>query len=1080
MKKLNVYIMKQLLLGFMLIALGMTALIWLSQSLRLIDWIVNKGVSINLFIELTLLVLPNFIAIITPLAFFVVLLFVYQRLLADRELIVMKAAGMSAFDLAKPAFYTGLILTALGYCLTLWLVPYSVSQFKELQFKIRNNLAQVVIQEGEFNQLPNQVTAYVRVFKPSGHLEGILIHDDRNPEKRVVMIAEEGLYLMGEGEARIVMHEGTRQEYNRKTGAFTSLSFEKNTMTFEETKTNRVRTLGEEEQSLKRLLTVTPENSNLTPLQYREYKVEAFKRLTQPLYALAYLFVGLLPLLLGHYNRRGQSGRVYLAVGLVVLLQSMALGFENLSNKNLWFLLLMSANLLVPIVGGFIVLRRGYFMVGKNKLTRWLLRFSAVILLTLGCWAGTANAMPTQFIVDDQIHQDAPVDFEADQISYDEQSGIITATGNVYLNQHGTVLQADKLIYDQKKEQGQALGHVKITRPDGVELLADKADLSQAFDHAELKNVMLRFADGSTFKSGQVTRTDGGNLSVFKDVFFTPCTYCSPDSPLWDISAGKVKHNYSEQEYIFYNAFFDVKGVPVFYWPYLSYPDYQVKRKTGFLAPALATSTEMGFGVETPFFWNISPSQDLLLKPTWTGSHFPLFQGLYRGIYHQSKLTGAFSFTQDKNDDKNEGHFLINYENDLTDKLRFTGQYYRVSNHTYFRRYPIDGVDDQAPWIQSFGKLEYFGNQSYGYANVMDFENLRSYVSNDSMPIVSQLNYAYTTKPLLGGLYGISTVNAADVYRKTEQRTTRLSLNQQFLLPFVSSSGFVFENQVTGRVDGYALRSDDSKSSDTSRFYTNASSKVSYPMMQVGKSYTQVFEPIAMAVFSPNGKIDEKIPNEDSLDVVFDDTNLFSANRYNGYDRVEKGSHLNYGAQWSLYGPQNMFLSAMIGQSYRFREDTDPAANTGFNRHFSDYVGHLNMDFKDFGVNYRFRIAQTDFRHEMSEAQVYVGRDPLRFYVSYLYLKASKEAVQNNALKDREEIYLHASSKLTQTWSTFGYYRYDLAPDGGPIEAGGGVQYDNECLSLLFTMEKEFTKDKDYKGDTSFYLRLVLKTLGGL
>ena len=116
----------------------------------------------------------------------------------------------------------------------------------------------------------------------------------------------------------------------------------------------------------------------------------------------------------------------------------------------------------------------------------------------------------------------------------------------------------------------------------------------------------------------------------------------------------------------------------------------------------------------------------------------------------------------------------------------------------------------------------------------------------------------------------------------------------------------------------------------------------------------------------------------------------------------------------------------------------------------------------------------------MSEAQVYVGRDPLRFYVSYLYLKASKEAVQNNALKDREEIYLHASSKLTQTWSTFGYYRYDLAPDGGPIEAGGGVQYDNECLSLLFTMEKEFTKDKDYKGDTSFYLRLVLKTLGGL
>ena len=81
MKTINWYIIKQLLLGFVLMAVGMTALIWLSQSLRFIDWIINKGVSVSLFIELTLLVLPNFIAVITPLAFFIVLMFVYQRLL---------------------------------------------------------------------------------------------------------------------------------------------------------------------------------------------------------------------------------------------------------------------------------------------------------------------------------------------------------------------------------------------------------------------------------------------------------------------------------------------------------------------------------------------------------------------------------------------------------------------------------------------------------------------------------------------------------------------------------------------------------------------------------------------------------------------------------------------------------------------------------------------------------------------------------------------------------------------------------------------------------------------------------------
>ena len=1077
MKKINVYIMKQLLLGFFLIALGMTALIWLSQSLRLIDWIVNKGVSVGLFIELTLLVLPNFIAIITPLAFFIVLLFVYQRLLADRELVVMKAAGMSAFDLAKPTIYVGIFLVFLGYSLTLWLVPYSVSQFKALQFKIRNNLAQVVIQEGEFNQLPNNVTAYVRVFRPNGHLEGILIHDDRNPEKRVIMVAQNGFYLTGEGGSKIVMHQGTRQEYNRKTGAFTSLSFEQNTMTFEESKSNKVRSMGEEELSLKRLLSVQKNEEGITPLEYREYKVEAFKRLTQPLYALVYLFVGLLPLLLGHYNRRGQSGRVYLAVSFVVLLQSLSLGFENLSNKNLWFLILMMANLFVPITFGFVILKRGCFIQGRNKFSRWLMHFFALFLVFVNLPSFASNM---QFISDTKIEKEAPIDFEADNISYDQQNEIVTAMGNVYLNQSGTILQADKLVYNQKTEEGQASGSVVLTRPDGVKLYATKADLSDAFSQAQLSDVLLQFADGSTFKSEQVKRIDGGNLSIFDSVFFTPCTYCSPEKPLWDISASKVKHNYNEQEYQFYHAVFDVKGIPVFYWPYLSYPDFQVKRKTGFLAPSLASSSELGFGIELPFFWDISVSQDLYLSPTITSEHFPLIQGQYRGIYQQSKLITQFSMTQNKDDDHNEGHIKINYENDLTDKLRFTGQYYRASDHTYFRRYPIDNVDDQEPWIESFAKLEYFGRQSYGFVNIMDFQNLRNYVSNDSMPLVSQVDYSYVTKPFWNGLYSVSTVNGADVYRKTEERSSRLSVEQSFILPYISAKGFVFENQLTARADGYSLHTADDRSHATGRFYTNASTKISYPVMKNTKNFSQVIEPIVMAVWSPNSKVDDDVPNEDSLDVVFDDVNLFSANRYNGYDRVETGSRLNYGLQWSFYGLQNMYLSAMIGQSYRFSQSNSSLAEAGFHEHFSDYVGHLNMDFKDFGMGYRFRLNQNDFHHEMSEARFYVGRNPLKLSISYLYLTASKEVQINKALEDREEVFTSVSSKLTQNWSGFGYYRYDLSKNGGPIDAGGGLQYDNECLSLLFTLEKEFTEDDDYEGDTSFYVRLVLKTLGAI
>ena len=118
---LTKYILKQLLLSFMLILLGMTALVWLTQSLRMIDMIVTKGVPLAVFLEMTLLVLPNFIQILSPLALFAVILFIFSRMEADKEIMVMKAIGMSNKQIMLPAFILAIILTLLGYLLTILL-----------------------------------------------------------------------------------------------------------------------------------------------------------------------------------------------------------------------------------------------------------------------------------------------------------------------------------------------------------------------------------------------------------------------------------------------------------------------------------------------------------------------------------------------------------------------------------------------------------------------------------------------------------------------------------------------------------------------------------------------------------------------------------------------------------------------------------------------------------------------------------------------------------------------------------------------------------------------------------------------
>ena len=1075
---LDKYIFKQLVVGFLLIALGLTTLIWLSQSLRMIDWIVNKGVDIGLFIHLTLLALPNFVAIITPIAFFVTAMFVYHRLLADKELVVMKACGMNLWQLIRPAFRLASILVVCGYIMTLWLIPSSITQFKHLQFKIRNGLVHVSIQEGIFNVLPNNFVVYTRVFKPSGELRGILIYDRRNPQKHVVLSAQEGIFLPKEEAIHIQMTHGKRFEYDKEKGIFSSLSFDKQTMVLENKESVRQRLPGEAEQPLYVLLTAGA-NDGLSDKDMREYRVEAMERLTRPLYAYVYLFVGLFPLLLGYYNRRGQASRIYFAVISVILLQSFAIGFSNLAQKNLWCLSLMVLNILVPIGIGIWIL----FGHPEKWLKRWFKFLVCVAFVLAGTQAqassnsllpNTAHKGENEFVQDTTLNKEMPVDFEADMVSYDEKNEIVTASGNVVVRQTGTSLTADKLIYEKKTNRMIAQGHVILVRPDGVRVTSDELELTGDLKQGAISGTEMRLADGSTFLAQHIHREDEGNVTVLSDVSFTPCTYCCGTSPLWRVDANEIIHNKQEQEFTYKHALLYAKKMPVFYWPYLRYPDFQVKRKTGFLFPGLSHNREMGMGLETPFFWAWTDAQDVTLYPTWSATHLPLIQGTYRGIYDASSLTMNFSGTQDEDKD-NQGHIDASYEWDINEALRFKGRLFRTSSDSYFRRYPLRNVDDEDPWITSSADLSYFGQQDYAYARFYSFQSLRRNIPSDTMPYVPQLNYQYTTKPFWNGLYATTLVNGAGVYKDQNPDSSRLTLQQSFTLPYAFDSGLLMDTVVLGRADGYSVHTEDKSDTQASRLYSNMSVKMRYPWMQHGESYTQIFEPIVMGVYAPKTTTRRVIPNEDSVDFELDDANLFLPNRYAGFDRVETGSRVNYGMQWNYFGPDRFSISAMVGQSYRIQEGEKLPVNSGLSNEFSSYVGRVYVDYKDVRLTYRFRFNPDNFSQERSSFGFAAGRDPLRISIDYLYQPShelEREAV--------EEITLGVTSKLTQEWSIFGRYQYNFANGGSPIKTEGGLQYENECLILAFTGEKEFTKDADYKGDTSFFFRVFLKTLGGM
>ena len=182
--RIDHYVFRQLLAALVAVTAGLVALIWLTQSLRFVEMVVNRGLSLRVFLELSSLQIPYFVSVILPITTYVVVQFIYQRLAGDRELTVMRAAGLSPLALARPALAVAAVAVAFGYVLNLWIVPAASGAFRQYQFEIRNRVAAFLLQEGVFTPVSDDLTVYIRARDPDGLLRGILIEDARDRTAR--------------------------------------------------------------------------------------------------------------------------------------------------------------------------------------------------------------------------------------------------------------------------------------------------------------------------------------------------------------------------------------------------------------------------------------------------------------------------------------------------------------------------------------------------------------------------------------------------------------------------------------------------------------------------------------------------------------------------------------------------------------------------------------------------------------------------------------------------------------------------------------------------------------------------------
>jgi lipopolysaccharide export system permease protein len=357
MKRVTRYVLRQTLVVTVFVAVAFSAAVWLVQSLRLIDLIVNRGLSIELFLYLAVLLLPRFVEVVLPIAVFIAVLFVYNKLIAESELVVMRAAGMSTAELARPALLIGLIGTIMLYALSLYFLPTANRAFKDLQFDIRNRFASALIQEGVFNTLSNRLMVYVKDREPNGDLGSLLIYDTRDPGKPVTIFAERGTLVDTPDGPRIVMVNGTRQEREKATGRLSVLTFEKYTLDLSDLKgAPGVRERQPEELYVGELLHRTNRNGHLT--FNPRLIVELNMRIARPLTALAMAMLPVVCLLTGEFNRRGQSRRILLAILLAFVLELFDVGFENIAGRDSIAISLLYASLLLPLAAALWLLHR--------------------------------------------------------------------------------------------------------------------------------------------------------------------------------------------------------------------------------------------------------------------------------------------------------------------------------------------------------------------------------------------------------------------------------------------------------------------------------------------------------------------------------------------------------------------------------------------------------------------------------------------------------------------------------------------------------------------------------------------------
>jgi lipopolysaccharide export system permease protein len=295
--------------------------IWVTQALRELDLITGKGQTLLVFLVVTGLSLPTLVAVTAPVALFIAVVYALNKLNGDSELVVMSAAGMPPRRVVRPLLSLGASVSVLLTVLSLYVMPSSFQELRDLITRVRADFVANIVKEGQFTTLDSGITFHFRE-RSGGALLGIFMEDRRDQDRNVVYNAERGQAVEIDGQSYLVLEKGSVHRHEPKSRDASIIKFERYAVdlaAFSPTGGGET-VFKPRERSTTQLL--FPDKEELYfKMQKGRFRAELHDRLSAWLYPLAIVFIAFAALGDPRTTRQGRGAAMAAAVAGVVALR---------------------------------------------------------------------------------------------------------------------------------------------------------------------------------------------------------------------------------------------------------------------------------------------------------------------------------------------------------------------------------------------------------------------------------------------------------------------------------------------------------------------------------------------------------------------------------------------------------------------------------------------------------------------------------------------------------------------------------------------------------------------------------------